>query len=492
MNATVKQRRVQVPQVAKPAPAVEAKASLPEWIAPLLLAGLVAASGLIVLVGWFVVAAPEGRGPSDARRNKSSLGPRPAPLVPSPTMAAEAMVIEDKPPPPILLSRRTQERPEEPMAVATPLPKKVEAPVERVIAPLVWTTEPARVGGTILPIEIARIEAGTLPHNVRRLRLDDEAPRPLKVAMTPFVHDDLGSVLIKMGDGYRYTTIRNEDLLSLSTLKKYDVVFLTCADLYARDFESAGTLRRFVHEGGTLYASDLRGDLVLAAFPEFRSRMPVLPGVPQNVEASVLDPGLQSHLGRKTIPLSFEADGWRPAAFDGTKVEVCLRGTYRNQLGQTKLAPLLVKFRVQKGTVIFTSFHHAKNDGPIVRKLLDYLVFTTMTARSEARVRDLMAHSRFAPLEIRPLLLTPKEKVVATYEHIGGGLQIALGFEHVGAKMKLMLRSPMGQKIEYELQGVYQIEVPEAAPGLWQYTVTPLELPYSNFPVMAAIGGIKS
>src|SRR5207253_610917 len=122
---------------------------------------------------------------------------------------------------------------------------------------------------------------------------------------------------------------------------------------------------------------------------EFRARMPVLPGVPQNVEASVVDPGLQSYLGHKTIPLCFEADSWRPAAFDGTKVEVCLRGTYRNQLGQTKLAPLLVKFRVQKGTVIFTSFHHAKNDGAIVRKLLDYLIFTTVNARSETRVKEL-------------------------------------------------------------------------------------------------------
>jgi hypothetical protein len=295
-----------------------------------------------------------------------------------------------------------------------------------------------------------------------------------------------------MGEGYRYTAIRNEDLQSLPVLQKYDVVFLTCADMYARDLQSAGTLRRFVQEGGTLYASDLRGDLVLAAFPEFRSRMPVLPGVPQTVDAAVVDPALQTHLGHKTIPLQFESDGWRPAGFDGTKVEVCLKGTYRNQLGQTKLAPLLVKFRVQKGTVIFTSFHHAKNDGPIVRKLLDYLVFATVNARSDARVKELLARSKFAPKEMRPLMLNAKAKFEEAYQHQGGGLQIALGFEHAGAKIKLVLHSPTGQTIEHELKGISLIEVPNAGAGRWHYSVTPIELPFEQFPVLIAIGSMKS
>lgn len=364
----------------------------------------------------------------------------------------------------------------------------------RLIAPLVWTTEPPRSGEAnwMMPIEIASIEDGSIPHNVRRLRFHDAAPTPLKLAVTPFSHDDLGSLLTKMGEGYRFTNIRNEDLLSLNTLKKYDVVFLTCADMVARDFQAAGPLRRFVEQGGTLYASDLRGDLVLAAFPEFRARALVLPGVPQTIEANVYDKGMQSYLSKKTIPLSFEANDWRPAAFDGTKVTVCLKGVYRNNLGQTKVAPLLVKFRVQKGTVIFTSFHHAKNDTEIVRKLLDYLVFATVNARSEARVKDLMARSGYAPHELRPVLMSRDKKIEGVFQHEGGALQVGVGFENLGARLKLKLLSPGGQTLEHEGEGLYQIEIPKAESGAWQYTVTPVELPFLNFPMIVAIGSPKS
>jgi hypothetical protein len=259
-----------------------------------------------------------------------------------------------------------------------------------------------------------------------------------------------------------------------------------------QDFQAAMPLRKYVESGGTLYASDLRGDLLLAAFPEYRRRMPLLPGVAQAVEANVSDTGLQAYLGRKTIPLNFDASNWRPAAFDPGKATVCLKGAYRNTLGETWSAPLLVKFRAGKGSVIFTSFHHSKNDSVIVQKLLEYLVFSSVSARSEARVKELMLRSQFAAEDLRPAFVSMDRKAEGTCRHEGGGLQIALGFENQGAKLKLTLRSPSGQTVEYEDQGLYLIEVPKAEAGVWQYTVTPIELPHANFPILVAVGKAKN
>src|SRR5262249_42645967 len=153
-----------------------------------------------------------------------------------------------------------------PMPMPMPEAKAHAGPAKR--APIRWAVElPAKGADTnlIVPIEIARIDEGPLHYTLRRLRFPDEA-KPLRLAVTPFAHDDVAGVLKTMGDGYRYTTIRNEDTRSMLTLRSYDVVFLTCADLYIQDFQSVYPLRKFVELGGTLYASDLRGDQVLAAF----------------------------------------------------------------------------------------------------------------------------------------------------------------------------------------------------------------------------------
>jgi hypothetical protein len=482
--------------------------ALPGWLAPALLAGLVAVGGVIALVGWLVMS-PDRPAVGDTDVVVQTEGPpasEPAPVVSekTPTPAVEPDAVIDPPPrDAIALQRRMPmgyapgQNVLVPMDVEAAPPKlKTPAPEERkaaLISPLQWALEPADSRGTylIMPVEVAKVENTSIPYTVRRLKLAGDAPRQLRLAVTPVMHDDLGSVLTSMGDGYRFAQLRKEDLFNYDALKKYDVVFLTCADLYAQDFQAAGPLRKFVMNGGTLYASDLRGDLLQAAFPEYRSMAPVMPGVPQNVEASVVELGLRSYLGRRSIPLSFEAPDWRPPPFDPAKVTVCLRGTYRNNRGDALIVPLLVKFNMQKGTVIFTSFHHTKNDSAVVRKLLDYLVFASVSARSEARVRELMQRSKFSAHEMRPVVLNPADAIEGTYEHSAGGLQIACGFENLGARVKITLRSPGGQVIEHAEEGLYLIEVPKAGPGVWRYTVTPLELPYGNFPIIVAVGGAR-
>lgn len=479
---------------------------VPEWIMAPILVYLTYVSAVIVAIGWSLATPSQSATTIDAPASMAMAThleeSRPS-AQQSPPLQESAGAEEIEPKSyneSFTLPRRRSSIDDEEM-IARPIKVGADdsaAPPRftRAGMPIAWSLDakPQKTGGLYLipPVEIAQGEVGHLHFSLRRLRLSDETPRRLKLAVTPIAHDDVASILTKMGEGYRFATLQNQDLFFLQTLRKYDVVFLTCADVYAQDFQAALPLRKFVELGGTLYASDLRGDLVLAAFPEFRARVPVLPGVPQEVEAQIVDSGLQSHLGRKSIPLTFDAPGWRPAAFNPDLVKVCLTGRYRNQMGIEQLAPLLVKFSFGRGAVIFTSFHHAKNDSATVHKLLDYLVFASVSARSEARVRELMQRYDFAPADLRPVILNGGQELQGKFQHAGGGLQIALGFENQGAKLKLTLHSPTGQKIEHEDQGVYLIEVPVAVPGAWQYSVTPIELPHANFPVVVAVGNLKS
>ena len=483
------------------------RSALPSWIVFPVLAGLVLVSGLIVALGW-LIAAPAPR----AAQTGSAFPPSPPVLRGRGTGGEGVSAADGDLPPPI--APPAPEASEPPLEPARELPMfgetvpptlrtapmPIETPRAVTLAPkleLKWVIEklPANPRGDtshlIMPIEIAKLPAAPIPYSVRRLSLPGEAPKPPKLALTPFVHDDVARLLTELGQGQRLTKIPKENLQSMEILKLYDVLFLTCAELYARDAQASAFLRKYVELGGTLYASDLQYDRLLWAFPEFQAKQKALPGIQQNVEAAVTDRGLEAYLGHKTIPLSFDAPDWRPASFDPAKVTVCLQGVYRDRLGKPGLAPLLVKFRHGQGTVIFTSFHHSRNETPIVRKMLEYLAIAPLNARNEARIHEMMRRSNFAANDLRPLLLQAGQPAKNTYEHPGGGLQIAIGFEHVGAKIKLTMRAPDGQTIEYEDQSLYLIEVPEAAAGAWHYTITPIDLPQRSLPMINAIGRTK-
>lgn len=461
------------------------RTSLSEWVMLPILAGLFGLGTVIVLVGWLLLSPDVG----EVVPMRAEL-PRIVVTIPEPVTverASEAVLTppaEDE----VFLRRMPSRQADEtpPLLVpVTPLP----SPKQLMPVSPRWVMEalPMVDPKLIMPIEVAKMEDAELTHTVRRVKLSDMTPTPMRLGVTKFVHDDLGTVLAQMGTGYGTSEVSNSDLLSLDQLKKYDVVFLTCSEMYVRDFRSAGTLRQFVEQGGTLYASDLRGDLLQVAFPEYRSAYPVFPGVPQNVDATVVDPALQRCLDRKQIPLKFESFDWRPSPFDPAKVTVCLRGNYRNSLGHDVLAPLLVKFRHKQGTVIFTSFHNSKVESPTVRKLIEYLVFSAVNARSENRLRDMMVHSGYSPNEMRPALLWPSKSVASVYNHSRGSLQVALGFEAVGAKVRLEIESPSGKKIAHADEGLFVVEIPNAEPGPWRITMTPIWLPFANFPVITSL-----
>lgn len=336
--------------------------------------------------------------------------------------------------------------------------------------------------------------------------------RRLQLAVTPPEYDDVGKLLDTLGPGYRYTTIPMDALLDPKRLARYDVVFFSCGGsprewleerLRASERGAQGvyrakdeivrkirqSLRQFVGRGGTLYASDLQFDHLAAAFPEFVDKLRMGRGVVQTVQAEVVEPGLRKRIG-KSIELDFDMPSWRPAAFRGPDVTTYMRGSYELRQGGTATGPLLVTFPYQEGSVVFTSFHNEAQNSEMELELLRYLVFSAVTAKEEGQIRKTMVSGGFSPSQ-RSLLSASSQSrpVEETYEcRKSGPLQFVLGFEDQGAKLRLTVAGPDGYQAEKTGSERFTIEVPKAAAGQWTYTITPIEIPYQNFPYILTIG----
>lgn len=337
----------------------------------------------------------------------------------------------------------------------------------------------------------------------------------LRIGVTPPQYDDMGSLLDTLGEGYQYRTVALEDLVRPKSLDDYDILFLTCGAVprswlgekvdrdvgeSSRGLETFNvnpkvfskihdTLRRFVQRGGTLYASDWRFGLIHEAFPEFIDISRVDTGAVQTVKANVVDSGLQKLIGSE-IELRFDMPGWYPAAFREDEVTTYLEGRYRTESGEEADSPLLVKFGVKDGTVIFTSFHNEKQNSELETKLLRYLVFAAVTAQTESKVAKTMIAGGFSPASKNLLSASANSPSVTQTYHCKkpGPTQFVLGFENQGARLRLSVVGPGGEKFEKEGTSTITVDVPNAAAGEWSYTITAIKVPYPNFPFTLVIG----
>jgi hypothetical protein len=339
------------------------------------------------------------------------------------------------------------------------------------------------------------IDMGAKHKDRKKLRL---AVTPTGEFLDPFTKntekwDDMGKLLNEMGDGYRHEVLRIQDIAANpKKLNDYDVVFLTCAGGGEEEIKDA--LFNYVSNGGILYASDWRFDAVARAFPDMVAKNLVGEGVKQELEADIVDPSLSEALDSKKIHLRFDLGQWKAAAFGGPRVKTLIQGKYIKELSrQPTVAPLMVKFQVGEGTVIFTSFHNEKQNSRMEKQLLQYLVFTLVTAGVDADVNAKMDQGGFAPQRSN-LLSTPKrnESITKTYEaKRAADLRFALAFRNEGAKLKFNIKSPDGKEFTKVCEAATIFEVPNAAAGTWTYTVTNIELPYPNFPFTVSVGEKK-
>jgi hypothetical protein len=248
-------------------------------------------------------------------------------------------------------------------------------------------------------------------------------------------------------------------------------------------------LRDFVRAGGTLYASDFHFDVLAIAFPEFIDEHAVARGAVQTVRARVVDEGLRKQLGDE-ISLRFDKSAWRPAAFRAGRVVTYLEGDYELLDGSRRSGPLLASFSYGEGTVIFTSFHNEAQNSDLEKSLLRYLVFATVTAREQEDVRQVLVQGGFSPRQRSLLALTTEDQPVReSYDHPRPGpLRFVLGFANRGAELRLDLKGPGGRRFDQSGRETFSVHVDQAEAGKWEYTITPVTIPYRNFPFTLTVG----
>jgi hypothetical protein len=306
--------------------------------------------------------------------------------------------------------------------------------------------------------------------------------------------DDMGKLLSEMGQRYRdFDNLSLEELLrrhEKKTLNEYDVIFLTCSPAREED-QLKIPLQSYVANGGILYASDWRYDTIATAFPEMVQENARGEGTNQTVDAEVVDKALREILGPK-IELKFDLSEWKTAAFGGPRVETLLKGKYRKHKStESATAPLMVKFRFKKGTVIFTSFHNEKQNSRTEKQLLQYLVFSLETANIDADVNSTMNEQGFKPQ--RSNLLSNAERPSITQEYKNEQtctLRFTLGFRGDGAKLRFNIKSPDGLQFTKDCESTVGFEVSNAAKGIWTYTVTAPDN-YATTPFTVTVGEKK-
>ncbi len=328
------------------------------------------------------------------------------------------------------------------------------------------------------------------PSQPKELRLG--VTRSQQDKKTGLLWDDMGKLLDSLGSGYKYKLLDARELLDAKRLRDFDVLFLTCApggaEINGVETAFAENLRNFVGEGGTIYASDWRYDAIEKAFPDIASPRLRGEGKAQFVDAEVVDPGLRDLVG-PTLQLKFDLDRWKTAAFAGDRVKVLVEGNYeRQQVGRAR-APFLVKFQFGKGTVIFTSFHNEKQNSAIEQQLLKYLVFSAVTAQVESQVHGELIKGGFSPQKQNLLSASADNpRVSYTYRATKAGkIRFVLGFDDRGARLKMTVVSPAGDKTEEEGTKTFHIDAFNPGPGEWRYTVEALRVPFPDFPFTVTV-----
>ena len=339
------------------------------------------------------------------------------------------------------------------------------------------------------------------------------AGQSLRLAVTRAFYDDMGSLLKKLGPGYGYSTLTMNQLLDKKSYQDLDILFATCSVAPGEWLEGTiggvesrpGTvmsrakpevierikenLREFVGKGGTLYASDWQFSLLSFAFPEFIDYSRAIEGAEQTVSAQVVDESLKKVVGEE-LKLRFDMRAWKPAAFHEDKVTVFLRGNYKTMEGETRDAPLLIKFPFEEGTVVFTSFHNEKQNSEIEKELLKFLVFTTIMAKTEATMTETLRQGGFKPTGKSLLSVSGETRsVTESYQSTKSGqLRFSLGFQNRNAFMKLTVIGPNGTLQEKEGISPLIVDIPNAGVGTWKYTITAVKTPFDNFPYSLSIG----
>jgi len=181
-------------------------------------------------------------------------------------------------------------------------------------------------------------------------------------------------------------------LTDLDAMQNYDILFFNCGmGLNWRDDapQIAANLRKYVREGGSIYASDWSYYMVEEGWPEKNDFIgndnvfgDATTGRKGSVTGTVLDEAMRARLGRDSASISYDLDAWVPVEDVSGDAEVLIEGTYRwNELyggggGGTVTGPLATRVHDELGTVIYTSFHNERQVTDDMAHLLEEIILS--------------------------------------------------------------------------------------------------------------------
>jgi hypothetical protein len=178
-------------------------------------------------------------------------------------------------------------------------------------------------------------------------------------------YDDIGQVLRSMGATFEPFQ-GNYDC---------DLLFVNCG---THDHLNPGQLRRFVHSGGCLYASDLTSSLISKAFPgafQFRGS-----GSSGEVAADVVDDELREVVG-DTTTIHFDMPSW--SVIDECQGETLVQAAHCTPYAGR---PLMVEVELGEGAIFYTSFHNRAQVSEQEKVLLQLLVLKQISTSSKTTV----------------------------------------------------------------------------------------------------------
>lgn len=283
-----------------------------------------------------------------------------------------------------------------------------------------------------------------------------------KLAVTPPLYDDMGAVLKKMGISVFDVTIN--DLKNLSTWKKYDAVYLNCGSMYVSP-EITAALKKYVQDGGVVYASDFSGELIEAAFPDkinfygedktkkiqesFKAKV----GNSGEVQANIVDQGLASIVGKSKVLINFDLGSWVVIDSVNSGVRVHVTGDVKtsgyNSTGAKVLKdkPFVVSFQEGKGEVLFTSFHNEAQTSEDLDKILVWFAAKAKAGKLAQQSRSLGANDGNFVLQEVVDFISANDSNSYKFNATGNSdFKIIINFEGNG-KINLTVKDPEGKEV---------------------------------------------
>ncbi|MBN1934379.1 MAG: hypothetical protein JW934_06925 [Anaerolineae bacterium] len=293
--------------------------------------------------------------------------------------------------------------------------------------------------------------------------------------VSPSDFDDIGAVLNQLGKGFEHQTIDWYTMSNIQSLTGCEVLFLNCSgEASSPNSQVAKNITQFVHNGGSLYASDYAGGAIQAAFPNRISFDQN--GSVGKVSCNVVDEGLSEIIGTD-IDIEFDMGGWWQITDVGQDIRVFLRANSNNQ-------PIIAGFSYGQGHVIYTSFHNKAQTSKKERDLLKYLVFRPILAQTAASAANIAKSQQFtAGKEIIASVDRGKRSTDYLYQNTHNDDMLYVLHWTDKGELRMIVRGPTGQVVRDQKSTTAPLifEIARPITGNWHCQIEGTKIPHDNF-----------